>query len=632
MPETPERRATRLGAALLITVGQKVLLLAAISVLLAACGVPVGAVRVDARDVHRELTGNVLSTGELSRFSENVLVGHDLVKQFQDDPEAALKQLRDDFLAGRGGSDEIFAQAELSFLHGEQSGKRSYFLASALYAWMFLFPEGAAGPDPFDPRLRLSANLYNRGITSGLASPDRAVVQLTGGTYELPWGKLEVAFDPQALHWAGRELIDFVPVAELKALGLQSRFRRPGIGAALAAGIAPATTDEKLRDFVAPRLKVPATALLRFDETGGRLLGNLVKARLELYPASETETVTIAGRVVPLEAEPTAALAWGLQEAPMWERELKGFLGSVFLQPGAPPALVSMEPYRRGRIPVVFVHGTASSAGRWAEMFNVLLSDPVIRQRYQFWAFSYDTSNPIVYSAMLLREALTEAVNWLDPQGEDAALQQMVVIGHSQGGLLTKMTVVSTGSKLWDAISRKPLDELTLTDETRDLVRRAMFVEPLPFIKRVVFISTPHRGSYLAGRELITNLIRRIVSTPARLMKGTAELLANREAFAAGIVTGDRLPTAVDNMSPRHPFVRTLSSIPIAPGVAVHSIIAVKGNGPVADGDDGVVKYTSAHIDGVESELVVRWEHSVQGQPKAIEEVRRILLLHLSHQ
>jgi len=265
-------------------------------------------------------------------------------------------------------------------------------------------------------------------------------------------------------------------------------------------------------------------------------------------------------------------------------------------------------------------------------MFNVLLSDPVIRQRYQFWAFSYDTSNPIVYSAMLLREALTEAVNWLDPQGEDAALQQMVVIGHSQGGLLTKMTVVSTGSKLWDAISRKPLDELTLTDETRDLVRRAMFVEPLPFIKRVVFISTPHRGSYLAGRELITNLIRRIVSTPARLVKGTAELLANREAFAAGIVTGDRLPTAVDNMSPRHPFVRTLSSIPIAPGVAVHSIIAVKGNGPVADGDDGVVKYTSAHIDGVESELVVRWEHSVQGQPKAIEEVRRILLLHLSHQ
>ena len=45
-------------------------------------------------------------------------------------------------------------------------------------------------------------------------------------------------------------------------------------------------------------------------------------------------------------------------------------------------------------------------------------------------------------------------------------------------------------------------------------------------------------------------------------------------------------------------------------------------------GDDGVVKYESAHIDGVESEVVVRWEHSVQAHPNAIEEVRRILLLH----
>ena len=45
-------------------------------------------------------------------------------------------------------------------------------------------------------------------------------------------------------------------------------------------------------------------------------------------------------------------------------------------------------------------------------------------------------------------------------------------------------------------------------------------------------------------------------------------------------------------------------------------------------GGDGVVKYESAHIEGVESELVVRFGHSVQGQPKAIEEVRRILPEH----
>jgi hypothetical protein len=86
------------------------------------------------------------------------------------------------------------------------------------------------------------------------------------------------------------------------------------------------------------------------------------------------------------------------------------------------------------------------------------------------------------------------------------------------------------------------------------------------------------------------------------------------------------LPTAVDNMSPRNPFIKALSVIPIEPGVAAYSIVAVKGDGPIETGDAGVVKYESAHIDGVKSELVVRWEHSVQGQPETILEVRRILL------
>jgi hypothetical protein len=260
-------------------------------------------------------------------------------------------------------------------------------------------------------------------------------------------------------------------------------------------------------------------------------------------------------------------------------------------------------------------------------MINVLQADPAIRDRYDFWAFSYDTGNPIVYSSMILRDTLTNAVKLLDPERKDPGLQQMVVIGHSQGGLLTKMMVVNTGSQLYDAVFKKPIDRLQISDETRDIVRRAMFVAALPFVKQVIFISTPHRGSYLAAREFVTSLLRRLVSLPARLVKGTAELLANREALTVTL-GGNRLPTAVDNMSPNHPFIKTLSIIPIDPGVEAHSIIAVKGTGPVETGEDGVVKYESAHIDGVKSELVVRWEHSVQGQPEAILEVRRILLEH----
>jgi hypothetical protein len=81
-------------------------------------------------------------------------------------------------------------------------------------------------------------------------------------------------------------------------------------------------------------------------------------------------------------------------------------------------------------------------------------------------------------------------------------------------------------------------------------------------------------------------------------------------------------------MSPRNPFVRALANVPVAPGVAVHSIVGVEGPGPVDTGDDGVVEYESAHIDGVESEVVVRWNHSLQARPQTIEEVRRILTVH----
>src|SRR5262249_55855918 len=94
------------------------------------------------------------------------------------------------------------------------------------------------------------------------------------------------------------------------------------------------------------------------------------------------------------------------------------------------------------------------------------------------------------------------------------------------------------------------------------------------------------------------------------------------------IAANTKLPTSIDNMTPTNRFVQTLVTIPVAPQVAAHSIIAVKGEGPPENGNDGVVEYTSAHIDGVESELVVNSGHSAQGNPYTVEEVRRILLLH----
>ena len=122
----------------------------------------------------------------------------------------------------------------------------------------------------------------------------------------------------------------------------------------------------------------------------------------------------------------------------------------------------------------------------------------------------------------------------------------------------------------------------------------------------------------------------------SRWLSGLVKLPGNVLAAGVDILSGnnlavfDRIPTSIDNMTPGNPFLQTLAETPVAPGVTTHSIIAVKGDGPPEEGDDGVVEYSSAHFDGAASELVVRSSHSVQANPAAIEEVRRILLEHLA--
>jgi pimeloyl-ACP methyl ester carboxylesterase len=341
----------------------------------------------------------------------------------------------------------------------------------------------------------------------------------------------------------------------------------------------------------------------------------------------DERTVEIDGHPVALEAEPTTVIASALVASRVWEAEYASFLGNPIALKPKPSILRGLQPYARGKIPVVFVHGTASSVLRWADMMNDLLDDARIRGAFQFWFFAYDSGNPIAYSSYLLRKALSDRVAEFERDAPDPALHQMVVIGHSQGGLLTKMTAIDSGDRLWSNVSRTPLKDLRLSDETRALLQDALFIKPLPFVKRLVFICTPHRGSYLAGPQIVRRLIHRLVTLPGDLVASSAEIVgAMREG---GLVDVDRLPTSIDNMDPGNRFIKALQEIPIDPGVKAHSIIAVTQTKDIEHGDDGVVKYQSAHIADVESELVVNSSHSAQANPHTIGEVKRILLEHL---
>ena len=393
-----------------------------------ACATPVGVTKIDPRVVHQNLTSNVLSAGTLSSPSEIVLNRHDLSVRFAKDPEAALAALHQIVVSGRGGPDEIFALSELSFVHAEKTGERSYYLAASVYAWAFLFPEGTGGPpSPFDPRFRLACDLYNRGLTSGFKLADGSKVMLSSGTFELPFGKLEVDFDRTTVKWYGRELVDFAPVAELEVRGLRNRYRQSGIGAPLAASTVLSESGSESNNLIATRVRVPVTLVLRLGNVRGALGEGVIRGFMRLYATDDVASVRIGDRPVPLEAEPTASLAVVLADPNIWEMELKAFFGGEYIrkilhQASRQSQLAALHPYQPGLIPVVFVHGTASSPGRWAEMTNELQNDPLIREHFQLWYFFYDSGNPIAFSAMLLREALTKTLQSVDPEGKDPAL------------------------------------------------------------------------------------------------------------------------------------------------------------------------------------------------------------------
>jgi len=170
--------------------------------------------------------------------------------------------------------------------------------------------------------------------------------------------------------------------------------------------------------------------LLRLDGGLASLEQGTCRGSLELYSGYDASQIRVDGSAVPLETDTTVALAYGLNQSLLWRLGISQFLS---FKEQIPTDVYMNQPYQPGKVPVVFVHGTFSSPVWWAEMFNTLSADSELQKRCQFWWFVYNSGNPTSYSAVKLREALTARVKALDPEGKDPALQQMVVIGHSQG-------------------------------------------------------------------------------------------------------------------------------------------------------------------------------------------------------
>jgi hypothetical protein len=574
----------------------------------AGCEVPIRAKREDPDTVYRAVNANALTAGVMSVESHLVLQRANLGDTWDSDPAGALARLHDMALEG-DRRDRLYALAELSVLAGEDTDDRRHHLAAAVYAYLFLFGTAEEPPpDGYDHRFRLACDLYNRSVAQAFRDEEGRTFRAAAGRVDLPRGVLWLEAD-EHVEFGGSTFDEFLPAMDFDVRGLRARVRSPGVGAPLIAGHSvprePPPVEEGVVIAQLPsRLRIPVTAFLRIRGELPDMGGESMTARLELHIARGRPSTTVRGAEVRLQTDTTAPIAYTIGKSPVWEFELASMLSpeDVSYDPG----LYMLSPYSPGRIPLVLVHGTASSPGRWIEMINELQTDPVLAANYQVWLYMYPTGRAILASARGLRQGLNDSVEALDPRGKDPALRQMVVIGHSQGGLLTRLQV-------------------TMREELRD----ALYFEPVPHVARVVFMATPHRGSFLA-RGWLGRIGRSLVSIPGKIARrGTQALAKNTGLLKYDAI--DDIPNAVDNMNPESNFNRVLATLPVAHGVRTHSVI------PVADPDDekedwndGVVDYSSAHLDWADSEKIVFGSgHSVQHHPAGIAEVRRILRLHV---
>jgi pimeloyl-ACP methyl ester carboxylesterase len=480
-----------------------------------------------------------------------------------------------------------------------------------------------------------AAEVYADGLAGLLESAKRhgrlRPEGLWLGTSSRP---LLVPLEPRALSISADAIASIEPQAQPDDDRVGRRHLRAGFGLPVVVRVDPGPAGSVAADYAAPRQSLAATAVLRFRMPGGETFlqsfagptaRDHAPAVLDLANPQEIAAVQIGAARPHLAADLTAPLLDALAGMPR-----TGIEG--FLQPFGPgdtlPSLEMLEPRQPGRIPVVFIHGLASDEGTWYDMINELRAWPVFQRQFEPWVFHYPTGASFLQSASALRRRLTDAVTRLDPTAADASLRNLVLVGHSMGGLHAKLQVVAPGTAIWDAISTRPFAEIRLRPEIKEQMRGNFFFEPRPFVKRVVCIATPHRGSSLAVRG-----VGKLASLTVRRPPETQTVYAEAQRLNPGMFTADfagRPPTTIDILRPDSSILQALERLRPACWVSVHSIVGDAHVSLLGGRDDGVVPVESAHTAGAVSEIAVPAMHTqVHHHPRTIEELERILVQHL---
>jgi pimeloyl-ACP methyl ester carboxylesterase len=538
-------------------------------------------------------------------------------------------------------TDKLYSLSELAYLAAKRAEPISRQRALELHGlamvngYNYLFDERFGRfRNPYDPEFRGACDLYNGALESALRIVNKRGGLVPGSTHTIRNANqtVEATVVLCGRGWRPEDFAGFRFVSDYEIRGLQNQYHSYGLGVPLIAirkRHDPPAPEEK---YYPPGMSFPVTAFLRVlpDRVQGT---SHHLAHLELHDPLNAVDINVDGRQVPLESDLTTPLAYALNQ-----KELRDLDSSTagLLNPAKTKklqGLYMLEPYQPGKIPVIMIHGIWSSPITWMEMFNDLRGAPEIRNRYQFWFYLYPSGQPFWYSAAEFRRDLDQARQTLDPARRQVALDQLVLVGHSMGGLVARLQTIDSGNQFWNIVSDQPFHLVKASDETRRHLAGTFFFRPSPSVRRVITIGTPFRGSEFAN-STTRWLGSKLIKLPQMFVNGRQQLYVdNPKIFKEpNLIDVD---TSIDSLAPDSPFLPVMLGSRPAPWVRHHTIVGVipdKGLlGKVVGEGDGVVSFTSAHLDNADSEIVVNADHTtIHTHPLSVLEVHRILLAHLA--
>ena len=454
----------------------------------------------------QQLELNTRSGPRPTARTEQLLRRYDLLDYLENDPIELVSRVQG-IADAEPTADNVYALAEIAYVSAkrmEESGRQeaalNLFGTAVVNAYFYLFdPLFDGGRNPYDPRFRRACDLYNSSLESGLRSLQRQGMLKPGFTHtvETKSQTFDLSIAARST-WHEENFCDLKFVSDFDVSELKNQYRTFGLGVPMIAVYRPGKGKSAVDSYYPPGMSFPVTAFLRVVSSVSEPSS---EARfrhgctIEFHDPLAANEILVQQRPVPLETDLTTPLAYSLDN-PAFKEANVPTRGLVNPQRTAPSrGLYMLEPYAPHKIPVLMVHGFWSSLVTWMEMFNDLRGLPELRNHYQFWFYLYPTGEPFWYTSADLRSELAEARRVLDPGRQLAAWDQMILVGHSMGGLIAKMQTVESGDAFWKLVSAQPFSELNASPAVREQLARTFFFEPDQSVRRVITIATPHHGS-----------------------------------------------------------------------------------------------------------------------------------------